>query len=118
MQRRLKLEFVYYVSVHDTFFSASQLSLQLFPYHIFLYILVCISEGNCGLEFQGSSTLKLNFKGQSRSRVPKTFQGFFKGTLENPQNFKGVSRVPLKTLQFQGKVEGENFKGGKSRGKG
>ena len=76
------------------------------------------SEGNCGLEFQGSSTLKLNFKGQSRSRVPKTFQGFFKGTLENPRNFKGVSRVPLKTLQFQGKVEGENFKGGKNRGKG
>ena len=37
------------------------------PYHIFLYILVCISEGNCGLEFQGSSTLKLNFKSQSRS---------------------------------------------------
>ena len=77
-----------------------------------------ISEGNCGLEFQGSSTLKLNFKGQSRSRVPKTFQGFFKGTLENPRNFKGVSRVPLKTLQFQGKVEGENFKGGENRGKG
>ena len=80
--------------------------------------LVCSSEGNCGLEFQGSSTLKLNFKGQSRSRVPKTFQGFFKGTLENPRNFKGVSRVPLKTLQFQGKVEGENFKGGENQGKG
>ena len=46
-------------------------------------------------------------------RVPKTFQGFFKGTLENPQNFKGVSRVLLKTLEFQGKVEGEIFKGGK-----
>ena len=27
-------------------------------------------------------------------------------------------RVPLKTLEYQGKVEGEIFKGGENRGKG
>ena len=35
------------------------------------------SESNCGLEFQDSLTLKLNFKGQSRSRV--AFSYYFKG---------------------------------------
>ena len=35
-----------------------------------------------------------------------------------PKHFKGFSRVPLKTLEFQGKVEGEDFKGGENQDKG